>query len=313
MPPLTRRDLLTTTAAALAAAPLLGPRALAAPVISAPTAPAPAAAAAPRAIKKAVKLGMVHDGATLHDKLALLAELGFDGVEVDSPSELDLDALRAAARATGVAVHGVVDSAHWRDTLGDPDPAVRARGVAALRTALRDAHALGADTVLLVPAVVDARVAYDQAYARSQDEIHGVLPLCEELRVAIAIENVWNGFLLSPLEAARYVDELASPWVGWYLDVGNLVNFGWPEQWVAILGPRILKLDVKEYSRRRRDEAGPWAGFDVPLLEGDCGWPAVLAALDAIGYRGWATAELPGGDAEWLRDVAQRMDRILAL
>jgi hexulose-6-phosphate isomerase len=139
-----------------------------------------------------------------------------------------------------------------------------------------------------------------------------VLPLAGELGIRIAFENVWNSFLLSPLEAARYVDELDSPLVGWYFDVGNVVNYGWPEQWVRILNKRIFKLDIKEFSRAKRDSEGLWKGFGVKLLEGDCDWPAVMAALDEIGYRGWATAEVAGGDEPRLRDIADRMDRIFA-
>ena len=264
-----------------------------------------------RNIRKAVKLGMVAGEMTLMDKFRLLSKLGFDGVEPDSPNNLDDQELLDARDATGLTIHGVVDSVHWRDTLSDPNPEVRARGAAGLVTALHDAKRYGASTVLLVPAVVNKHVSYADAYRRSQAEIRNVLPLAQELGVKIALENVWNSFLLSPLEAARYVDELESDSIGWYFDVGNIVNYGWPEQWVRILGRRILKLDIKEYSRTKRNEEGLWKGFHVELLEGDCDWPAVMAALDEIGYQGWATAEIPGGGEERLAEIARRMDRIL--
>ena len=265
-----------------------------------------------RSIKKAVKLGMVAGEMSLLEKFRLLKELGFDGVELDSPNNLDPDEVLAARDATALPIHGVVDSVHWRQTLSDPDPAVREEGVAGLKTALRDCKLYGGSTVLLVPAVVNKNVSYDDAYTRSQAEIRKVLPLAAELEVKIALENVWNSFLLSPLEAARYVDEFDSPMIGWYFDVGNVVNYGWPEQWVRILNKRILKLDIKEFSRGKRDREGLWKGFGVKLLEGDCDWPAVMAALDEVGYRGWATAEVAGGDATRLRDIAERMDRIFA-
>ena len=166
-----------------------------------------------------------------------------------------------------------------------------------METAIRDCARYGGSTVLLVPAVVSKEVSYRDAYERSQAEIRKVLPLAKELGVKIALENVWNNFLLSPLEAARYVDEFESEWIGWYFDVGNVVNYGWPEQWVEVLGERILKLDVKEFSRTKRNDEGLWKGFGVKLLEGDCDWPAVMKALDGVGYEGWATAELAGGDA----------------
>jgi hexulose-6-phosphate isomerase len=164
-----------------------------------------------------------------------------------------------------------------------------------------------------VPAVVNAEVGYDQAWERSSEEIARVLPRAAELGVAIAIENVWNQFLLSPLEAARYIDQFESPSIGFHFDVGNVVNYGWPQQWVRILGSRILKLDIKEFSRAKRDREGLWKGFEVEIGDGDCGWPAVVAALDEVGYRGWATAEVGGGDAARLADIARRMRRVLGV
>lgn len=264
-------------------------------------------------LKKAVKLGMVEGEGTLLEKFTLLKRLGFDGVEMDSPNGFDLQEVLDARDRSGLPIHGVVDSVHWRKTLGDPDAAVRAEGLEGLRAALRDARAYGASTVLLVPAVVNERIAYDDAYTRSQAEIRKALPLAAELGVRIALENVWNQFLLSPLEFARYIDSFESPWIGAYFDIGNVVNFGWPEQWIRILGPRILKLDVKEFSRKKRNDEGLWAGFRVELGEGDVDWPAVRAALAEIGYRGWATAEIPGGPEPRLRDIAERMNRILDL
>ncbi len=268
--------------------------------------------AAPR-LRKAVKFTMVDADGSVADKFTLVRELGFDGIEMESPNDLEAAEVREASESTGLPIHGVVDSVHWESTLSDPDPAVRSAGVEGLRTALRDAQAYGASTVLLVPAVVNERVSYDDAYRRSQDEIQKVLPEAEALGVRIAIENVWNNFLLSPIETARYIDEFDSEWIGAYFDVGNVVNFGWPEQWIRILGPRILKLDVKEYSREKRDREGPSAGFRVPLGEGDVNWPEVLRALDDVEFSGWATAEVPGGDRPRLEEIARRMDRVLAL
>jgi L-ribulose-5-phosphate 3-epimerase len=266
-----------------------------------------------RTLRKALKYGMVEGAQSVLETFRIAREAGFDGIELDSPSGLDLDEVLAARDATGLVIPGVVDSVHWKDTLGDPDAAVRARGVAALETALRDCRRMGGTSVLLVPAVVSAAISYEQAWERSLAEVRRVLPLAAELGVHVAFENVWNQFLLSPLEAARYVDAFESPWVGFHFDVGNVVNYGWPEQWIRILGARILKLDIKEYSRKKRDDQGLWKGFDVEIGEGDCGWPAVMAALDEIGYAGWATAEVGGGGRKRLADIAARMDRVLAL
>lgn len=264
-------------------------------------------------LKKAVKFGMVAGDRSVLEKFQLLKSLGFDGVEMNGPSSLDRDEVLRARDETGLPIHGVVNSVHWRSPLSDPDPEVRAVGVEGLRTALADANFYGATTVLLVAAVVKKEVSYADAYARSQAEIRKVLPQAEDLGVKIALENVWNQFLLSPLEFARYIDEFESPAIGAYFDVGNVVTYGWPEHWIRILGPRILKLDIKEFSRKRRNEEGLRKGFDVKLGEGDCDWPAVREALAEIRFQGWCTAEVPGGDAERLKEIATRMDRILAI
>lgn len=265
-----------------------------------------------RRLKKAIHLGMISGNQSIADKFKLAKETGFDGLEVSSPSDLSVDEILKARDATGLEIASVMNSAHWSSPLSDPNPEVRARGVEGLKIALRDAKKLGCTSVLLVPAVVKKEVSYADAYTRSQAEIRKVVPLAEELGVIIAIENVWNQFLLSPLEAARYVDEFNSPRVGWHFDVGNIVNYGWPEQWIRILGKRIAKVHVKEFSRSKRDKEGLWKGFDVELLAGDCDWPAVMKALDDIGYQGWLIAEISGGDAQRLKTIAELMDRILA-
>ena len=262
-------------------------------------------------ILKSLKFGMIGAGESVREKFELAKNAGFDGVELDSPSGLDMDEVIEARDEVGIRIPGVVDSAHWGEPFNHPDESVRAEGLAALETALRDCKKVGGSTVLVVPAVVRQGMSYADAYRLSQKEIGKLVPLAEELGVAIAFENVWNSFLLSPLEAARYVDEYESDHVGWYFDVGNSVNYGWPEQWIDALGARIFKLDVKEFSRSKRDNEGLWKGFGVEIGEGDCDWPAVREALDRIGYRGWASAEVGGGGAERLADIASRMDQVL--
>ena len=131
--------------------------------------------------------------------------------------------------------------------------------------------------------------------------------------VKIAIEDVWNDFLLSPMEAARYVDEFKTPAVGWHMDLGNVAAYGYPEQWVKILGKRIVKLHVKEFSRKKMNEEGKGKGFGVKLGEGDINCKAVMHALDDVGYNTWMCAEVPGGGLTELKDIARRMDRILSL
>lgn len=294
-----RRDFLTSTAALAAAALVTGSKTL------------PAFEKVDRGLKKAVKLSMVGGDAPLIEKFKMLKEIGFDGIDMDRPASHG-EVLKARDES-GLIVHGVVDYDHWRLPLSHPDPAVREKGLESLKTALRDCKAYGGTTVLLVVGIVNKEISYADAYTRTQAEIRKALPLAEELGIKIAFENVWNMFLLSPLEFARYIDEFQSPWVGAYFDVGNVVNYGWPDQWIRILGKRIMKLDIKEYSRKLRDAKGPGAGFGVELGEGDSDWPAVLKALDEIGYKGWGTAEVPGGDRKRLEEIASRMDKILEL
>src|SRR5690606_21782260 len=136
----------------------------------------------------------------------------------------------------------------------------------------------GARSVTIVPAVVDAQTSYADAYARSQTQIRAVLPLAEELGITLAVKNVWNHFLLSPLEAARYIDEFQSDAIRWCFDIGNIVNIGWPADWIRTLGRRIARLDVKDFSRSMRDQKGPRQGFEVEIGDGDADWPAVRAA-----------------------------------
>jgi L-ribulose-5-phosphate 3-epimerase len=259
---------------------------------------------------EAVKYSMVGGNAPLVEKFKMLKEVGFEGIDMDRPASHD--EVKQAMDESGLIVHGVVDYVHWNKSLSDPDPAVRAEGVDGLKTALRDCKVYRGTTVLLVPAVVNKKVSYADAYTRSQAEIKKALPLAEELNIKILFENVWNNFLLSPLELARYIDEFESPLVGSYFDVGNMIRYGWPEHWIQILGKRIGKLDIKEYSRKIADDEGVRKGFRAEIGDGEdgCDWPAVLAALKEIGFSGWATAEVRGGDRDRLAEVSQRMDRI---
>jgi hexulose-6-phosphate isomerase len=298
--PFDRRDFLKTSCAAAAASGFAVSAALAA-----------MAGPAERRFQKALKLSMVGGNAPLVEKFKMLKEIGYDGIDIDQ--RVERADVKRAKEESGLVVHGVVDYDHWKLPLTHSDPAVRANGVEVLKESLRDAKEYGGTTVLLVVGIVNKDISYHDAYKRSQEEIRKALPLAEELGIEIAFENVWNMFLLSPLEMARYIDDFKSPWVGSYFDIGNVVNYGWPEQWIRILGKRILKLDVKEYSRAIRDKEGPGKGFRAELGEGDVDWPAVLAALDEIGYRGWGTAEVAGGDRERLADVSRRMDKVLEL
>ncbi|MDQ2947651.1 MAG: sugar phosphate isomerase/epimerase [Acidobacteriota bacterium] len=264
-----------------------------------------------RNLRKAIMYETVKTGSTVLEKFQAVKAAGFEGIEPSS--HMDQAEVLSALKASGLSAASVCCSTHWKKPLTDPDPAVREEGLRGLQQALRDAKAYGASSVLLVAGVVKKNVSYDDAYKRSQAEIRKALPLAEQLGVKIAVENVWNQFLLSPLEAARYIDEFSSPAIGWHFDVGNVINYGWPEQWIHILGKRIQKLHIKEYSRAKRDKTGPSSGFNVKYLEGDNDWPTVMKALDDVGYTGWGIAEQPGGNSpEGLKELSDGMDRIFA-
>jgi hexulose-6-phosphate isomerase len=300
-----RRDFLKQSGGALALAGV-APSLLAAEAASTEDKPPPK-----RPIKKGIMWATVGLKGSVLEKMKAIKAAGFEGVEM--MSHMDQEEVVKARDETGLVIPSVCGSLHWKCPLSDPAPEVREQGLEGLKQCLRDGKRYGASSVLLVPAVVNQRVSYQDAYARSQEEIRKALPLAEELQVKIAVENVWNQFLLSPLEAARYVDEFNSPWVGWHFDVGNVINTGWPEQWIMILGKRIQKLHIKEFSRTKRDKEGLWAGFKVDFLEGDDNWPAVMKALDDIGYHGWGIAEQPGGDTpEGLKELSEKMTRIFA-
>ena len=189
--------------------------------------------------------------------------------------------------------------------LSDPDPQVVARGMEAIRCEFADCKAYGGTTVLVVPAVVNKKVSYRDAYKRSQQCIRELIPDAEKQGIKIAIEEVWNKFLLSPLEFARYIDEFESPWVGAYFDVGNVVEFGYPEEWIRELGKRILKVHIKEYKKEKR--------FGYRLGEGEIDWTAVRSALSEADYKGWVTAEVGLGNLEEMKDVVRRMNELLQL
>lgn len=273
--------------------------------------PSALATGATSRISYAVKIGMVGVGDSIREKFAALRELGYDGVELDSPTGLDSEEIVTASRNTGLPIHGVVDSVHWQDRLSHPDPAVRERGRSALAGAIRDAHRWGANSVLLVPGVVRGEdESATHVRERSISAIREVLPLSARLGIRILIENVWNGFLYDPnggddqtaQELREYIDEIASPWVGVYFDLGNHRKFAHVEKWIEELGSRIVKLDVKDWGR----EAG-WS----KIGDGDVDWKAVRSALHSIHYTGWATAEVSGGDTDRLAEILERMKRAL--
>jgi L-ribulose-5-phosphate 3-epimerase len=266
-----------------------------------------AAAGSPR---KAVLISMLPKELRYLDRFKLAVDAGFAGIEMQTVSDAkEAEEIREAAEKAGLRIHSVMNSDHWRFPISSADPEVVSKSVAGMETSLRNAKLWGAEAVLLVPAVVDASTSYQDAWTRSQKVIRErLLPLAGELKVVVAVEEVWNKFLLSPLEFARYVDELASPWLKAYFDVGNVVFYGYPQDWIRALGKRIVRVHLKDFQLDRPNGRFSWKN----LGEGDIDWPAVRTAFDEIGYDGWMTTEISGGDAAYLRDVVARFDRFLA-
>lgn len=264
-------------------------------------------------MKKGIVFGMIKEDLSLTDKFKLAKDMGFDGIELNSPSEFSKSEILKAKEQSGIELPSVINKDHWEKPLSDPDPQIREQCIQSVAQSLQDVKDFGGDTVLVVPGVVNEKVSYEQAYNTSLNSIRKLIPYAEKTGMQIALENVWNNFILSPIEAKRFVDEINHPLVGWYFDAGNILRYGWPEQWITTLNSRIMKLHIKEFSRKLMNEEGLWAGFKVKLLEGDNNWPVVMKAISSINYKGgWITAEVSGGDRNRLKDVSERMDKIIS-
>ena len=275
----------------------------------------PPAARASTSIRKSTLISMLPRKLSYADRFALARETGFEAIEMQTINkEEEAAEIRDASKKSGLRIHSVMNSDHWRLPLSSTDAEVVSGSVKGMETSFRNAVMWGADAVLLVPAVVDATTSYRDAWTRSQRVIRErLLPMARDMKVTIAVEEVWNKFLLSPIEFARYVDDFESPWVRAYFDVGNVVLYGFPQDWIRTLGPRIVKIHLKDFNFDRRNATFAWKN----LGEGDIDWPEVRRALGEINYSGYVTTELPGaelagGEAAYLKDVSARVDRFLA-
>lgn len=254
--------------------------------------------------------GMLPEQLSIVDRFKLAADAGFHTVEAyTTEDEHTADAIKKAAESSKIRITSVMNQAHWKFPLSSGDPEVVKKSMAGMKTSLRNAKLWGADAVLLVPAVVNSETRYQDAWSRSQKQIRELIPLAAELRVIIAVEEVWNKFLLSPLEFAQYVDEFKSPWVRAYFDVGNVVISGYPQDWIRALGPRIVKVHLKDFKMGKG--WNPVTAQFVNLGEGDIDWREVRAALAEVGYTGVVTAELVSGDIAYLTDVRRRIERLV--
>jgi L-ribulose-5-phosphate 3-epimerase len=270
----------------------------------------PPARAAAGSIKKSVLINMLPKELSYAQRFAMARTAGFEAIEMQTVTRDEEAAeIKDAAAAAGLRIHSVMNMDHWRLPLSSSDPDVVRRSVMGMETSMRNAKLWGADAVLLVPAVVDATTGYRDAYQRSQQAIRErLLPMARDLKVTIAVEEVWNKFLLSPIEFARYVDEFESPWLKAYFDVGNVVLFAFPQDWIRTLGPRIVKLHLKDFTFDRRNGTFAWKAIG----EGDIDWVEVRRALQEIKFEGFVTTEVSGGDATYLKDLSVRVDRFLA-
>ncbi|PYO30933.1 MAG: xylose isomerase [Gemmatimonadetes bacterium] len=284
---MTRRDFLQSSLAAAGAAGLPLPK-------------------APLAIKKGLVFDMVPGNLPYADRFKLVRDAGFQVVQaLTEPDQRKAEDMKTAADAATIRIDSVMNVDHWRYPLSSSDPTVVEKSLSGMRTSLQNAKLWGADAVLLVPAVVNPQTSYRDAWTRSQAQVRKLLPLAEQLKVVIAIEEVWNRFLLSPLEMAQYIGEFHSPWIRAWFDVGNVVLYGYPQDWIRTLGKAIVKVHLKDFKRTENGYA--W----VNLGDGDVDWPAVRQAFADIGYDGSVIAELEQGDEQYLRDVSRRIDRLL--
>jgi hexulose-6-phosphate isomerase len=249
---------------------------------------------------------MLPSGLSHADRFKMARDTGFEVVQV--PTTLDQNTqeeIKNAADKANIRIDSVMNIDHWDYPLSSSDPVVVEKSLAGMRTSLHNAKLWGSDAVLLVPAVVNPQTSYRDAWTRSQTQIRKLIPLAAELRIVIAIEEVWNKFLLSPLEMDRYIREFQSPWIRAWFDVGNVLLNGYPQDWIRTLGQNTVKLHVKDFKRKKDGYA--W----VNLGDGDADWAEVRKALADVGYSGSAIAELDGGDEAYLHDVSRRMDRLV--
>lgn len=266
-----------------------------------------------RNIKKTLKMGMITSTGeggqplSVQERFQIALDARFVAVEPDTLfSQEEVDEYKRASEETGLLIDAVVCSRHWSHPLSHPDPATADVCMEAMKISIDNAKELGGDMVLLVPAVVNAGVMYRDAWARSMPRVKELSKYAEDQGIVIGIENVWNWFLLSPLEFRAYIEEADSPSVQAWFDIGNVVLYGWPQDWIRTLDERIARIDVKDFTKN---------GYRfVELLQGDVNWPETMKALDEIGYEGYFAAEVAGGGVEYLTEaVSKPMDQMIAM
>lgn len=247
---------------------------------------------------------------SLVERLQMAKAAGFDGVDFDEAGQFTVDEARKAVIESGVFCHNAINHDHWRDTLTNKDPAVRAKGVANISHCLRVAHSIGGSGVLIVIGKGDDGTP-QECDDRAREEIRKLLPLAAALGQPILFENVWNRMHYDhdkppeqmPDRFIDFVDSFNSPWVGMYYDIGNHWKYGQPRAWLNAFGRRAVKLDVKGFSRAKNKFV------DITSDEDDLPWEEVQKGLEEIHFSGWATAEVGGGDVERLTVVRKQMEK----
>jgi L-ribulose-5-phosphate 3-epimerase len=287
-----RRDFLKMSAMGAAASLLLPTASIAAPASNGP-------------LKKAVLISMLPKEMSYLDRFKLAVDTGFEGIEAQTITDpKEAAEIKEASMKANIRIHSVMNMGHWEWPFSSPNADDVKKSTERMEISLRNAKLWGADTVLLVPGVVRPDTTIPQAWQRSQPHIKKLLPLAKELGVVIGIEPVWNKFLLTPYDTARYVDEFKSPWVKAYFDVGNVVMYGFPQEWIRALNKRIVKFHLKDFDTKTRQF--------VALREGSIDWKEVRKSIGEIGYNGYLTVELSGGDKNYLQEVSRRVDQIFA-
>lgn len=264
-------------------------------------------------LRKGIGYDMIKEDLSILDKFKLVKDLGFEGIEINSPSNMNIDELVKAIAQTGVQVPSTVNKDHWSIPLSSSKEEDRQQIIKSIGQSLEQTKILGGDTVLVVPGIVNENMPYEVAYNNTLKAVRDLIPLVEKYNVKIGFENVWNNFIISPVEAKHFLAEIDHPLIGWYFDIGNILRYGWPEHWIKTLDSRIFKLHAKEFSRAKMDQEGLRKGFNVELTKGDVNWPKVVQALKDVDYKGqWITLEVAGGGREHLYKLAQQLDTIIA-
>lgn len=288
------------------------------------SAAAAAAAPAPARFRKGICSGIFPAGMPFAEKFRQARNAGFEGIELRlGGNDIQVGASPDEVKRTGEEARkaGIEIVSLWcsdplgKNPLNHDDPAVRARGVEGIRRAVDFASWLNCGAMLLVPGRLGSgpklQVGYQTTWERITAELKKAIPYAARAKVCLTPENVWNKFLVSPLEMRAFVDQFKSPWLQAHFDIGNVMQFGYPEDWILTLGPRLKRVHAKDYKLSARAEQGRF----VELLEGDVDWKACMAALVKAGYRGFVCPEISGDpkDPDKIRKVSAALDKILSL